>query len=236
MKRRVLIILSGIMIAMSTLVMHPASTLAANASKPDCGGSMLGLRPWYYGICSGEGEETTIDSPGKGDDKLAKFIWKIVMNVLFDLSLVIGYLALAMVVYGGYQYISSQGDPGKMAKGKKTLMSAVIGTTIALSASVIIHTVSTVLGAGDLLASGVNKVDVKKDVIENILIYAYSMAGLVAVAFIIKGGFDYIFSQGDPGKAAQGTRTLIGAIIGLVIVILARVITSLILTTTGGAL
>lgn len=233
MKRRVLIILSGIMIAMSTLVMHPAPTLAAGE---DCGGSFLGLRPWYYGVCSGEGEDTVIVSPKKDDGELAKFIWKIVMNVLFDLSLVIGYLALAMVVYGGYQYISSQGDPGKMAKGKKTLMSAVIGTTIALSASVIIHTVSTVLGAGDLLASGVNKVDVEEDVIENILIYAYSMAGLVAVVFIIKGGFDYIFSQGDPGKAAQGTRTLIGAIIGLVIVILARVITSLILTTTGGAL
>ena len=72
--------------------------------------------------------------------------------------------------------------------------------------------------------------------LKDILKYAYSMAGLIAVAFIIKGGFDYIFSQGDPGKTAKGTRTLITAIAGLVIVIVARLLTALILTTTGGAL
>lgn len=157
------------------------------------------------------------------------------LNVLFDLSLVVGYLALAMVVFGGYQYISSQGDPGKMAKGKKTLMAAVIGTTIAMSASVVINTASAVLGA-NVFGGSINETTIDTKVIKNILNYAYSMAGLVAVAFIIKGGFDYIFSQGDPGKTAQGTRTLITAIIGLVIVILARIITALIISTTGGAL
>lgn len=247
MKRRVLVILSSILL-MFSCVMTPLPAYAAKKSDTkksddtseskdvsDCGGSVLGLRPWYYGLCKGSGKDTEIVSPGKKDGDLAKFIWQIALNILFDLSLVIGYLALAMIVYGGYQYISSQGDPGKMAKGKKTLMASVIGTTVALSASVVIHTASTVLGA-DLFSGEISQNLVEKDVIQNILNYAYSMAGLVAVAFIIKGGFDYIFSQGDPGKTAQGTRTLIGAIIGLVIVIMARVITALILRTTGGAL
>ena len=144
MKRRVLAILSGVLIAFSSLVASPAQAMAAAS---DCGGSLLGLRPWYYGICNGSGENVEIKKPGKGDGKLAKFIWTIVLNVLFDLSIVVGYIALAMIIYGGYQYLSSQGDPGKMAKGMKTLMSAVIGTTIALSASVVINTVSAVLGA-----------------------------------------------------------------------------------------
>ena len=98
-----------------------------------------------------------------------------------------------------------------------------------------INTASAVLGA-NVFGGSINETTIDTKVIKNILNYAYSMAGLVAVAFIIKGGFDYIFSQGDPGKTAQGTRTLITAIIGLVIVILARIITALIISTTGGAL
>lgn len=227
--------LSGLIIAIAGLAMHPVPVLAADAA-PDperCGGSMLGLRPWYYDLCDKD-DTSKIATPPKGEGELAKFVWKIALNILFDISLVIGYLALAMIVFGGYQYISSQGDPGKMAKGKKTLMSAVIGTTVALSASVVIHTASAVLGA-DLFGGKINRTDISTNVIQNILNYAYSMAGLVAVAFIIKGGVDYISSQGDPGKTAQGTRTLITAVVGLVIVILARLLTGLILSTAGGA-
>ncbi len=235
MKRRVLTILSGLIIAIAGLAMHPAPALAAEAGKDlSCGGAVLGLRPWYHGICSGSGPDVKIDQPDKNDAGLSKFVWQIALNVLFDISLAIGYLTLAMIVFGGYQYISSQGDPGKMAKGKKTLMSAVIGTTIALSASVVINTASAILGE-NLFGAGIIKTDISTNVIQNILNYAYSMAGLVAVAFIIKGGVDYISSQGDPGKTAQGTRTLITAVVGLVIVILARLLTGLILSTAGGA-
>lgn len=222
------------MLAIASLTASPAPVLAAGDDKA-CNGSVLGLRPWYYNICESKGNEIEIKQPAKNSSGLSKFIWQIVLNILFDLSLAIGYLALAMIVFGGYQYISSQGDPGKMAKGKKTLMAAVIGTTIAMSASVVINTASAVLGA-DVFGGSIAHNTIDKGMIKDILNYAYSMAGLVAVAFIIKGGFDYIFSQGDPGKTAQGTRTLITAIIGLVIVILARIITALIISTTGGAL
>ncbi len=227
--------LSGLMIAVAGLAMHPAPALAAEADKdPSCGGAVLGLRPWYHGICDPDTKAIKTPDGKDPNPNLQQFVWQIALNVLFDISLVIGYLTLAMIVFGGYQYISSQGDPGKMAKGKKTLMSAVIGTTIALSASVVINTASVVLGA-DLFGGKINRTDISTNVIQNILNYAYSMAGLVAVAFIIKGGVDYISSQGDPGKTAQGTRTLITAVVGLVIVILARLLTGLILSTAGGA-
>lgn len=244
MKRRILTILSGLLIAIASLATHPVPTFAANddtGTEEDakaCGGSVLGLRPWYYNICTGSGSNVEIEKPGNDESALPIFIGKIALNVLFDLSLIIGYLALAMIVFGGFQYIYSQGDPGKMAKGKKTLMAAVIGTTIALSASVVINTASAILGTS-FHGSGINSLKgntISTDTISNILNYAYSMAGLVAVAFIIKGGFDYVLSQGDPGKTAQGTRTLITAVVGLVIVILARLITGLVLTTTGSAL
>ena len=50
------------------------------------------------------------------------------------------------------------------------------------------------------------------------------MAGLVAVVFIIKGGVEYMISRGDPGRVQKATRSLVYAVVGLVIVILAAVI------------
>lgn len=55
-----------------------------------------------------------------------------------------------------------------------------------------------------------------------------SIAGLVAVLFIIYGGFQYMTSAGNEERAETGRRTLVNAIIGLVVIILSYVIVSVI--------
>ncbi len=57
---------------------------------------------------------------------------------------------------------------------------------------------------------------------------ALRVGGLVAVAFVIYGGFQFILSQGEPEKAASARRTIINALVGLVIAIMATVIVSFI--------
>lgn len=44
---------------------------------------------------------------------------------------------------------------------------------------------------------------------------------LVAVAYVIYGGFMFLTSQGEPDKAAGARKTIINAIVGLVIALLA---------------
>ena len=61
---------------------------------------------------------------------------------------------------------------------------------------------------------------------------AYALAAVVAMGFIIWGGIQYINSTGDPGKAAKAKNTIVFAIIGLVVVLLASVITNIALETT----
>lgn len=194
----------------------------------DCGGTFLGFKPWHEGLCSG-GE---ITQPN-GEDGLKTFVWIIVLNIIFDLSLAIGYIAVAMVIYGGYMYIMSQGDPGKMAKAKKSLMNAIIGTILAMGATVIVNTLKLVLGISD---NNWNQGGVSQDQVQGVFTWAYSMAGLVAVIFIIKGGIDYMMSTGDPGKTRKATQSLIMAVVGLIIVILAAVITGFVTSTVGGAM
>lgn len=67
-----------------------------------------------------------------------------------------------------------------------------------------------------------------------ILNVAYGIAAVVAVAFIILGGIQYSTGQGDPGKVRKAGQTLAFAVIGLVIVILAAVLTNFVFTSVGG--
>lgn len=59
------------------------------------------------------------------------------------------------------------------------------------------------------------------------------MAGLVALAFLIIGGFKYALSEGNPQKATEAQRTCINAMIGLVIAVLATVVINVVLRVFG---
>lgn len=59
------------------------------------------------------------------------------------------------------------------------------------------------------------------------------IAGIVAVVVIILSGFRYVTSGGDTQKIASAKNTLIGAIVGLVIIVVARGIIVLVLKSIG---
>lgn len=235
MKKRVLGILGAIIVCCAGLMAQPVgatSPVPEVAPSPGgdgtCGGSFLGFKPWHEGLCSG-GEIREVEN----EEDLKTFVWTIVLNVIFDLSLAIGYIAVAMVIYAGYMYIMSQGDPGRMAKAKKSLATAITGTIIAMGATVIVNTLKLVLGIN---GNSWNQGGVSQDQVQGVFTWAYSVAGLVAVIFIIKGGVDYMLSTGDPGKIRKATQSIIVAVVGLIVVILAAVITGFVTSTIGGAM
>lgn len=111
----------------------------------DCDKGMLGLRPWYMGLTTKKGGRCEIGTPKEGEEGMAAFVWTIILNVLVDLFTIGGLAAIVFVVYGGYQYIRSSGDPSKMEKGKKTLIAAVSGLVVMLLATIISSTITTLL-------------------------------------------------------------------------------------------
>lgn len=210
-------------------------------AKDACDGSFLGFRPWYHGLAEGSDcklvsiceKEGGCNSAGK-EVSLSFFVWTAVLNVMFDISLAVGYIAVAMVIYSGYLYMMSQGDPGKMARGKKALSSAIIGLVISMGATVIVNTVKVVLHIND--GDGWNQGDYTAEFLKDAFNWAYLAAGIVAVGFIVKNGIDYMTSTGDPGKTQKATRGVIVSVVGLVIVVLASVITSFVVSSIGGAM
>lgn len=202
-------------------------------------GEFLGLKQWHAGLCkNGELVPVCEKEGGCGDPanevSLQYFIWRVVLNIMFDAMLLIGYIAAAMVIYGGYMFIMSQGDPSRAAKGKKTLASAIIGLVISIGASVIVNTVIKILGIDR--DGGWNQGGFDKDAMAGIFNWAYLAAGIVAVAFLIKSGVDYMISAGDLGKTKKATHSIIYSVVGLILVILASVITNFVISAIGEAM
>jgi len=61
-----------------------------------------------------------------------------------------------------------------------------------------------------------------------------SLAGLIAVFFLILGGFWYITSAGNGDQITKGKDTIINAIIGLVIIIFSFLIVQLVINQFSG--
>lgn len=55
-------------------------------------------------------------------------------NILSAVFIVMGIIAVVVIILGGVSYATSQGDPGKVQKGKNTIMYGIIGLIISLLA------------------------------------------------------------------------------------------------------
>jgi hypothetical protein len=63
-----------------------------------------------------------------------------------------------------------------------------------------------------------------KGILLFIISQVLSVAGIIAVVFVIWGGYQYVMSGGNEEMAEKGKKTLINAIIGVVIIVLSWVI------------
>ncbi|MCE9643295.1 MAG: pilin [Candidatus Andersenbacteria bacterium] len=69
---------------------------------------------------------------------------EILQTIVAWLTSLLATVALISLVYGGYLYISSQGDEGNVSKGKAILLYSIIGLIIVGLAGVIVNVVISV--------------------------------------------------------------------------------------------
>ena len=127
-----------------TSVMLPADTYAADCSGTNILG--LGVRAWYAGLAQDNGGVCDIKKPGSSDAEMSTYFWTIALNVLFDLTLFIGYAAIIFVIWGGFKYIMSNGEPGKITQAKTMITNALIGLVIGILATIVVNTILVVVG------------------------------------------------------------------------------------------
>ena len=201
-----------------SVVALPAPNVAAE-DKVTCNSHFLGLKAWYDGLTDGK---CNIKTPSQSESELRRYIWTIVMNVVSMVLGIVGYLAIFMVIWGGYQYMMAQGDAGKLAAGKKTVTNAVIGMGLVLTASLISGAVADVISQ----AKG-------GDFVQELMNTAFVWGGIIAAIMMVWGGIQYVTSAGNSVAATKARNTILYSAVGLLIVILAAVIVNTVIGAIG---
>lgn len=62
-----------------------------------------------------------------------------VKNIINGVMIIIGVVAVIMVIVGGVNYATSQGDPSKITKAKKTIIAGIAGLIIVMLAFAIVN-------------------------------------------------------------------------------------------------
>ncbi len=113
---------------------------AACEAGKDTAGQVLNFfafPTWYKYL---EGQTITSNGAAECAPKITKIgdAW-LVLAAVIEIMLRVGALiAIAFVIYGGISFITSEGQPDKASKARSTVINAVIGLALSISASAVI--------------------------------------------------------------------------------------------------
>lgn len=190
--------------------------------------TFLGLVPWYHYLnLNSSCDVTNFNLLGTHSGVLL-----ILLAVVDDLLRIAGIVAVAFVIYGGIRYITSQGSPDETGKAQSTIMNALIGLAIAIIAVGVVSFIGNKFAASAPGAYSGSGVDVSSlphtqgvasgGVLKTVLGITFGVVGALSLLFMVIGGFRYIVSQGDPQAVSKAKDTLMYAVIGLAIALIAE--------------
>ncbi len=126
------------------------------------------------------------------------------------------------IVVNGYQYIISAGNPEKIEKAKMGLTWSIGGFILAIGSYAIVVLLAQTLGfqqTDALKSHQPSSLPASAGgILTNIATILFIFAGAVAVAFIILGGYRYVTSQGNQDLVEKAKKTILYAVIGLILV------------------
>ena len=108
----------------------------------DCSSGFLGLRPWYH----------YLQVDGNCEIKDFKFfppnsdIPLVLLAIVDDLLRIAGIVAVAFVIVGAIKLITSEGNSENVVQARGTIINALIGMVIAMTAIVFVSYLGRKLG------------------------------------------------------------------------------------------
>lgn len=142
-----LISIFGLFVATASLVSVGVSPVGAQGATPAAPVSIgttctdakgfLTFPVWYRGLNKSATDCDLVSPDAVGG--IGNFIWRIALNVI-DIALqLVGYIAAGFILYGGFLFLTSAGDPGKTAKARTMIIDAAIGLAISIGSVAIIN-------------------------------------------------------------------------------------------------
>jgi hypothetical protein len=129
MKRLALVALAAVSLFVGVLAWHAAPALAASAKDEICSG--VGAASGASGCAAPKGSPT---------------VNGVINTVINIMSAFVGILAVIMIIYAGFRYVTAGGDSSKISTAKNTLIYAIVGLVVAgLSQVIVRYVVANVL-------------------------------------------------------------------------------------------
>lgn len=114
--------------------------------------TFLGLKTWYAYLPAGSFETNASGTcqlksdltilPSKGQNSVLP---QIILAIADDMLRITALVAVAFVITGGIEYITSQGEPAQVKKAMSTLINALIGLAIAMAAAAVVSFIGSQL-------------------------------------------------------------------------------------------
>ena len=153
--KKIIASISIFLVAAAWLVVFvPAPT----AQAAPCKGTSPLFPRWYDDLCDKD-DDTKVMAPNEGgvngsktaDDTAKNFgVWLsiIAMNVVKMIMVVVGYVSLAFIIWGGFKYMLSGDNSSGTVAARKTIQNAVIGLVISIMSIAIISLVTRAVTGG----------------------------------------------------------------------------------------
>lgn len=126
---KILIVIS--LLSLSSIFMISAPAYGQN-QKELCSGANLNF--------SGEqGCKQKANGDQLDNDQLAESkVNKLVKNIINVFSIVVGIVAVIMILIGGFRFLTSGGDSGKVTSARNTILYAIVGLIVVAFAQLIV--------------------------------------------------------------------------------------------------
>jgi Type IV secretion system pilin len=117
---------------------------AVNLFAATCRGSnntFFGLPTWYRYLSKERGIQGAVDDKCRLEISIDSLqdIWLIGLGILDILLRIVGMVAIGFVIYGGIQYLTSQGEPDRTKAALSTIINAFVGLAISIVASAVVY-------------------------------------------------------------------------------------------------
>jgi hypothetical protein len=124
----------GIISALAGLV-TVAVPVPAHAAQGCPEYPFLTFPAWHRGLPkdAAQGCSIKLNNPRLTD------LWVIAFNIVEMMIQALAFFALGYIMWGGFKYIKSQGEPAKLAAAKKTILDAMLGLGVALMSVAIVR-------------------------------------------------------------------------------------------------
>lgn len=188
------------------------------------GRSFLGFPHWYQYL---KGEDDGAGTCSPVIHTLNEF-WPVILSVAEILLRVAGLVALAYIIYAGFDYVTSSGESDKVAKARQKIINAIVGLIIVTIAATVVSFIGSRLSGGRT-SLGLPDVTPDAGTVHDIFNTVFVILGSLSFLMIVLSGLLYVISQGDPSRTARARNTIIYSAVGLVVAILSSTIVNYVL-------